>query len=292
DVEECAGNQVDEAVIGTVEVVSRHVHDETETIDAMAAQAAGDALRQADVGPGDVDLLVLGNWSERQFIPEIAPQVALRLGAVNALAFDVCGACTGFVHGTQIAASLLSAHHDWDTAVVVCSEHFSSRVRPGSKGELIVGDAAGAVVLRKGLDEPRGLIDSLLISDGESAGATGVLPPRGWIKSRPDLVGLGIKSHVETCRTLLERNGLTTDDIDWFVPHPGTTPMHEGVRDALGIAPEKFVTNFTVRANTGSASIPIVLSEYRDNGTFSPGDLVLASAVGSGWYYGGLLVRL
>ena len=291
-VDDCAGNPVDEAVIGAVEVLSRHVRDDDETIDMMAAEAVGDALRRADVDAADVNLLVLGNWSERMLVPEIAPQVAVRTGAVNALAFDVCGACTGFVHGTQIAASMLTAHRDWDTAVVVCSENFSRRVRPGSKGELIVGDAAGAVVLRKGVDGERGLIDSMLISDGESSGAVTVLPPRGWVKSRPELVGLGIDSHVDVCRRLLARNDLTIEDIDWFVPHPGTTPMHEGVRDALGIAPERFVTNFQTRANTGSASIPIVLSEYLDNGTFSAGDLVMASAVGSGWYYGGLLVRL
>lgn len=291
-VEETEGSSVDRQVIGSVDVLSRHVRDEDETVPMMAAEAVHAALRDAGVDASEVDLLVLGNWSERMLVPELAPQVAARVGARGALAFDVCGACTGFVHGTQTAASLLRAHRGWDTAVVVCSENFSRRVRPGSKGELIVGDAAGAVVLRKGAAAAGGLLDSLLLSDGDSCDAVTVLPPRGWVKSKPELVELGIASHVEVCRRLLDRNGLTVDDVAWFVPHPGTAPMHDGVREALGIVPERFVTNFRVRANTGSASVPIVLSEYVHEGTFSAGDLVLASAVGSGWFYGGLLVRL
>jgi len=287
-----AQNAVDRAVIGRIDVRSRHVHAEDETVAAMAVRAAREALERARVAAEEVDLLVLSSWSQRMLVPELGPQVAHGLGARRALAFDVCGACTGFIHGTQLAAALLLADEGLRTAVVVCSEEFSRRVRPGSKGELIVGDAAGAAVLGRRVPSPRGLIDSLMLSDGGSCDAVTVLPPRGWIKSKPHLVQLGIDSHVELCTRLLARNGLTMRDVDWFVPHPGTGPMHEGIRHGLDIPEEKFVTNFEVRANTGSASVPTVLSECTDEGRFRPGDLVLASAVGSGWFSGGLLVRL
>jgi 3-oxoacyl-[acyl-carrier-protein] synthase III len=287
-----AGNDVDRAVIGAIDVRSRHVHAEDESVEAMAVRAAGEAVERAGIEAEDVDLLILSSWSQRIFVPELGPQVAHGLGARRALAFDVCGACTGFVHGTQLAAALLRTHTAWKNAVVVCSETFSSRVRPGSKGELIVGDAAGAVVLGKGVGAPGGLIDTLMLNDGGASDAVTVLPPRGWVKSKPHLVQLGIDSHVESCTRLLERNALTMRDVDWFVPHPGTGPMHEGIRRALEIPEAKFVTNFEVRANTGSAAIPTVLSEGTGEGRFRPGDLVLASAVGSGWFFGGLLVRL
>jgi 3-oxoacyl-[acyl-carrier-protein] synthase-3 len=292
------GDRVDRAVIGSVEVRSRHVAADDETIDFMAARASAAALDRAGRESGEVDLLVLGNWSERQLVPEVAPQVALRLGASRALAFDVCGACTGFVHAVQIAAALLVANPSWRTAVVVCSEYFSRRVRPGSKGGLVVGDAAGAAVLEKrgrgerGAGDGRGLIDSVLYSAGESAEAVTVRPPLGWIKSKPELVELGIASNVTVADRLLARNGLKIDRIDWFVPHPGTGPIHGAVRERLGIAPERFITTFETRANTGSASIPTAVSEYLEKGVFHRGDLCLTPAVGSGWFYGGLLFEL
>jgi 3-oxoacyl-[acyl-carrier-protein] synthase III len=286
------GGAVDRAVLGDVRVRTRHVADEDETIDFMAAHAAAAALRQAGREPLEVDLVILSNWSERQLVPETAPQVSLRLGADRALSFDVCGACTGFVHGVQTAAALLAAHRAWRTAVVVCSEYFSRRVRPGSKGELVVGDAAGAVVLEKGDPRGPGLIDSVLFSSGKDAEAVTVRPPQGWIKSRRELVELGVSSNIAVARELLERNDLKIEQIDWFAPHPGTGPIHTALRERLGIEPERFVTNFETRANTGSASIPIVLSEYLEKGVFHRGDLCLTPAVGSGWFYGGLLFEL
>ena len=292
DLVDRAGSNVDDTVLGSIAVRSRHVAAEDETIEFMAGRAARSALDQAGREPGEVDLVVLGNWTQRQLVPELAPGVAQLLGATRALAFDVCGACTGFVHGVQIAAAMLATNPAWRVAVVVCSECFSRRVRPGSKGELVVGDAAGAVVLEKGAGAGRGLIDSVLISDPGQAETVTVRPPIGWIKSKPGLVELAIESNAEVSRQLLERNDLKISDVDWFVPHPGTGPIHDGVRARLGLDHDKLITNFEVRANTGSASIPIVLAEQMAGGTFRRGDLVLCPAVGSGWYYGGLLVEL
>lgn len=281
---------VDAAVIGRVDVRGRHVATDEEGPVELAAAAAAKALADAGTAPDDVDLVVMSNWSDRQFVPEWGPRVAEAIGLRNAFSFDVCGACTGFVHGTQTAAALLTATPHWSTAIVVSAERFSRRVRPGSKGEQIVGDAAGAVLVSKG--EPggvSGLRDSLMISDGARHDATTVLPPLGWIRSRKDLKDTAVASHTEVAVSLLKRAGLTMDDVDWVVPHPGTGALHRAVREALGIPPERFVTNYEEVGNTGSASIPIVLSEMRADGRLTEGHLVLAPTVGAGWFYGGLL---
>lgn len=287
-----AGNAVDAAVIGGIDVRARHVADEDETPQDMARRAARQALDDAGVEPGAVDLLIVSNWTDRQFVPEFGPVTAHLLGADRALAFDLCGACTGFVHGVQTAAALLAATPHWTTAVVSSVDRFSRRVRPGSKGELIVGDAAGAVVLAKTPGGEPGLLDTLLISDGEASDTVTVLPPQGWIKSKKTLVDVAVASHTEVAERMLARSGVKMADIDWVVPHPGTGPLHAAVRERLGIPEERFVTNFEERANTGSASIPIVLSEMAKDGRLRPGDLVLTPTVGSGWFYGGLLFHV
>lgn len=279
-----------------------HVAGEDETLEYMAVRAAAAALRNAGREAGELDLLVLANWTDRQWIPEIAPGVATALGAHGALAFDVCGACTGFVHGVQTAAALLTAHPGWRRAVVVAADRFSHRARPGTRGQLVFGDAAGAVVLEKGAPdglgrpggpgEPGGLLDSSLDCDSTRADAVAARPPEGWLRPKPELIELAVSSSLRVADTLLTRNDLKPADIDWLVPHPGNNAIHAGVRAGLDLGPEKFLTNFAERGNTGCASIPIALSEFSGAGVLKRGDLVLSTAVGSGWYYGGLLYRL
>jgi 3-oxoacyl-[acyl-carrier-protein] synthase III len=274
-------------------VRSLHVADEDESLEFMAVQAANSALASAGREAGELDLVVLANWTDRQWIPEIAPGVAAALGAHGALAFDVCGACTGFVHGVQTAASMLTAHPGWKRAVVVAADRFTRRARPGTRGQLVFGDAAGAVVLEKGDPaDPSGLIDSVLDCDAAEADTVAARPPEGFLRPKPELIDLAVRSSLKVADNLLTRNDLKTSDIDWLVPHPGNNAIHAGVRDGLDLEPARFLTNFAERGNTGCASIPIALSEFFEKGVVTSGDLVLSTAVGSGWYYGGLLYRL
>ncbi|WP_166350125.1 ketoacyl-ACP synthase III [Phytoactinopolyspora limicola] len=290
-------NPVDQAVIGRLGVKSRHIANEQETVDYMAVHAAHHALRSAGRAPEDIDLVIVTNWTERQWVPELGPTVASRLGASNALGFDLCGACTGFVHGVQTAAAMLIAMRSWHVAVITCSEQFSRRTRPGSKGELVAGDAAGAVVLeRHDLQDAghgaAGLIDSLLISDGESAQMIWARKPDGWITSRPEIVERAIDGNVRVVEEMLARNGLTIDDVDWVLPHPATDPIHHAVQEKVGIDQARFVVTIESRANTSSASIPVALSELLLSGRTRPGQLYLTPAIGSGFFEGALLFRL
>ncbi len=272
-------------------VRSLHRADEDETLEFMAAKAVESALAKAGREAGELDLVVVANWTDRQWIPELGPAVAARMGARQALSFDVCGACTGFVHGVQVAASMLVAHPGWRRAVVVAADRFTRRARVGTRGQLVFGDAAGAVVLERG--EPAefaGLQDSILGCDADEADT--VAARDGWLRPKPELIDLAVRSSVSVAERLLERNRIKVSDVDWLVPHPGNNAIHKGVRDALDLPVEKFVTNFAERGNTGCASIPIALSEYTESGLLGAGDLVLSTAVGSGWYFGGLVYRL
>ncbi|AJE85058.1 MULTISPECIES: ketoacyl-ACP synthase III [Streptomyces] len=271
-------------------VKSLHRADEEESVAYMAEQAARNALARAGREPGELDLVILANWTDRQWIPEIGPEVTARLGADRALAFDVCGACTGFVHGVQVAASMLAAQPTWKRAVVVAADRFTRRARPGTRGQLIFGDAAGAVVLERGEADREGLLQSTLACDASQADT--VAARDGWLRPRPELIELAIGSSLKVAGSLLDSGGIGVPDLDWLIPHPGNNAIHAGVKSGLTLPPEKFLTNFAERGNTGCASIPIALSEFSEANLVKPGDLVLSTAVGSGWYYGGLLFRV
>ncbi|WP_165987584.1 ketoacyl-ACP synthase III [Streptomyces sp. YIM 98790] len=289
--------EAERRVLGTGGVRTRHRAADHEDIAHMATEAARKALAAAGTDASEVDLLILSNWTDRWCAPEWGALVATRIGARRAMGFDICTGCAGFVHGVHTAAMYLTSPARYRTAVVVCSERFSRRVRPGSRGEQVVGDGAGAVVLRRtavpGGGAGRGLIDSVMHSDGELAGMTTVHPGNGWVRSRPELNEVAVTHVVGAARELMERNGLAPEDVDWVVPHAATEPFNQGFQSSLGIERHKILNNLADRGNTSSASIPTTVSEGLDNGTIRPGDLLLSVSLGGGvWCHGGLVYRI
>jgi 3-oxoacyl-[acyl-carrier-protein] synthase III len=273
-------------------VRSRHVADELETVPAMAVRAIHYSLWAAECAPAEIGLLVLANSTARRDFPELAPRIAFQLGAENALAFDVCGSCAGFVHGVQLAAALLHATPNLRRAVVVSSEVFSQRGRPGSRSALVVGDGAGAVVLGQQDGADAGLIDSVLHTNGGDADVCVLQEEDGMLRSRRRMVDLAQQTQQDAISELLDRNGLKLGDLDWVVPHPGTHVVHTGLRERLPAVADKVVTNFETAGNTASATIPTTLSQNIEIGRFRRGQLFLTPTAGAGWYGGGLLFQL
>lgn len=288
-VSEDALNSTDLAIMGAIDVASRHVSDPEENIVDLAIPAVRKALKDAELEVDEIDLMIMSNWTDRQFVPESAPLLAARLGIPKVFSFNVCGACTGFVHAIHTAAALMNANSALRHALIVSVDQFSRRVRPTSKGELIVGDGAGVVVMGRTESTSSNLIDSVMFSDGSKHELVTAQQPHGWIRSMKALKDHAVAAHVDVVEKLFAQNDLQMSDIDWVVPHPGTAALHTAIRHALSVCEEKFVTNFEKIGNTGSASIPLVLAEMKQDGRLQAGDLVLSTTVGSGWYYGGMV---
>lgn len=261
-----------------------------ETVVDMAVAAGRHALADAGMPAGEVSLLVLSNSTARWFLPDLAPQVADRLGAHQALSFDVGAACAGFVHAVQTAACHLRSGVA-ENALVVSAEQFSRLTRPGSPDQLVAGDAAGAVLLATGHSAGIGLLDLFLRSDGTQAAVAACTPPEPWIASQPHLFELAVESQLAVVDELLKRSRLTLDDLDWLIPHPGTSQVHTTIRDQLGIG-DRLLTNFETVGNTVSAPIPSTLSEHYHAGRIRRGHQILACTVGAGWYAGGMVFTL
>ncbi|WP_158882683.1 ketoacyl-ACP synthase III [Amycolatopsis anabasis] len=282
---------IEQQVLGVGGVRTRHRCADDQDLADLATEAVNHALSDAGIDGSEVDVLMLSNWTDRWCAPEWGALVATRVGAEHAMGFDLCGGCAGFVQGVHTAAMFLSSPAHYETAVVASAERFSRRVRPGSKGELVVSDGAGAAVLRR--TGTSGLIDSAFHSNGELSHMSTVHPGNGWVRSQPELNDVAVKHVLIAVKDLLARNDITPDDIDWVVPHSATEPFNQALRAELGIDPDKIVNNLATRGNLSSASIPTTLSEYVERGTLQRGDLVLSPSLGGGvWCYGGLLYRL
>ncbi|HEV8320336.1 MAG TPA: ketoacyl-ACP synthase III [Myxococcota bacterium] len=264
-----------------------------ESIPEMAAAAARQALARAGIAPGELDLVLLANWTQRRFIPEHAPRLQALLGAGRAFAFDLCTACAGFVYGVAVAHAFLQ-NPRFSRALVVASETTSRRGRPGSKSTLIFGDGAGAAVVERGAAGGARVLDYELATDGAHHGAMEI-DEHGWVRThlpQKELNALAARSFAEPAARLLARAGRTMDDVDWVVPHSGTAGIQATLIRALAVPAEKVLSNFATIGNVSSAAIPLALDEFVAAGRIRPGDTVLSPTTGTGWYAAALLLEM
>jgi 3-oxoacyl-[acyl-carrier-protein] synthase-3 len=281
--------RIEQSVVGEVlGVHSRHVADEDETVTMMAAHAARQAITNAGCDPAEIDLLIVSSWTDRDAVPEHAPRVALEIGASNALAFNVGGACIGFVHGVHTAASMLVAQ-GLRRAVVVAADRFTRRLAGLGWGNRLAGDGAGAIVIEMDGSAPGGLRDSLMMSFGEHADVATVSARSGWARSLPSISEVAASTAQRVVDILLPRNGLKLSDVDWVVTHPGSQKVLDALRRRFDIDSDRVLTNFAHRGSTAAATVPTAVSEYLRSGTLRHGDLLLTPSMGAGWFAGALL---
>ena len=273
-------------------VRERHWAQADETVEYMAVQAAQAVLTHATLDPASIELLILANWSQRRYIPDLAPKVAHQLGAHRAAAFDIGCACAGFIYGLGIADSMLRTGRI-TRALVVSSDTSTQRIRPGSRASFIFADAAAAMALQT--DAPGSiLIDYELRTDNSQNDLFNVTPdghPTCRIPQR-DLNAYAGRMLAQAITAVLDRNSLTLDDIAWIVPHSGTAGVQAMLTQALGVPTTKILTNFPTVGNVASSSIPVALHHFLTTGTINPGDLVVSASVGVGFFSAAALYRI
>ena len=278
--------------------------DETTASLAVAAGAA--AIKDADLTPGDIDLVVVATCTPEQPLPSTAAFVQDGLG-LSCGAFDLGAACSGFVYGLVVASGLLGQGRGggpMDHVLVVGAETLTRIVDPDDRSTCILfGDAAAAAVVSLG-DEGHGLLGWDLGCDG--AGAAFLEVRAGG--SRHPLTAAGIergdqyatmdgasvfrfavRAIVESGHRSMERAGVAAADIDWFVPHQANARIIDAAASRLGIPSERVVTNLERYGNTSAASIPLALDEGR--ASMRDGDLVLLSGFGAGMTWASAVLR-
>src|SRR5262249_10414388 len=260
-----------------VGILCRGWASDEESVLEMALRAARRALEEARSEPDALDFLVLANWPERRYVPDFAPRIQHELGAARAFSFDVCCACSGFVYGLSIAHAYLQ-NPRLKRGLVLASDRSTRLVRPRSRGTLVFGDGAAAAVLEHGEGSGWRILDYELRTDG---GFNGIMEvgPDGFLHShikQKRLNELAGRTMAEVSRSLLARNRLTLDDIDFIVPHSGTAGVQAMVARHLEVDPAKILTNLPQIGNVTTASIPVALRWFLDKGTLQPGHRLLS----------------
>jgi 3-oxoacyl-[acyl-carrier-protein] synthase-3 len=225
---------------------------------------------------------------------DLSPLVLQQLGRDRALGLDIKACyCTGFLRGLQVADGLL-ANANYRSVLVVATEQgsrFSIAESNRSSFCFIVGDAAGAVVLRRSPPRPRvGIVDYVGYTDVEKLSWVGIGADAASIIMLGSRAGQATQSMLIECGgELLRRNGLTPRDVSWFLPIQTHAGLLDAVRGELGFDAEKLLWLGDRRGFSGSASIPSCLSEQLASGRVRKGDLILSLAVGAGMNCAGAL---
>ncbi len=269
-------------------IKERRIAKEESLLD-MAHNASLQALTEAGIKPEDLDVIILATLTPDMGFPASACLLQARLGANRAYAFDISAACSGFLYGLEIASSMLSSGRA-KTVLLVGAEKLSQIVDWTDRATCVLfGDGAGAVVLSS---EGEGeLLASVMRSDG-SYWEILYAERCGYIRMKgKELFKLAVRAMAEVCEEVMQRAGVSTQDIDLIVPHQANIRIMQALAEKLNVPMERVYSNIHKYGNTSAASIPIALCEACKEGRLKRGDLVLLTAMGGGLTWGASLIR-
>ena len=294
----------DEWIVTRTGIHERHIAKAEEASSDMAINAARIAMADANVTPGDIDLIVVGTATGDLPFPSTACIVQDKIRAKNAAAFDVAAACSGFIYAVTIVHSMICSGKV-RRALVIGVETLSRIVDYQDRATCVLfGDGAGAVVLES-CDPGEGILATCIKSDGSYTDllyqpAGGSRRPlteerlknrENYIKMKGDgLFKYAVKAMVDAGETVLRDANMKTADIDFVIPHQANLRIIEGVRTRLRLPREKVIVNIDHIGNTSTASIPIALCEAKDKGLIKRGDTLLMVAFGGGLTWGAVLL--
>ena len=276
----------------------------------LATGAARQALADAGRSPADVDFIVFATITRDYAFPGCGSLLQERLGNPGAGALEVHNACSGFVYGLAMADAVVRAGQ-YRCVLVVGAEVQSTGLDLTNRGRdmaVLFGDGAGAVVVEPGGDDARGVLAWVLHSDGAHAKDLMCEAPTSLVPGRvtremiaegrhyPQMNGRQVFKHAtarfpEVILEVLGKCGQTLEEVKLIVPHQANQRIGDTVAERLGVPPQKVFQNIQRYGNTTAASIPIALTEARDQGLIGPGDLVVLAAFGGGFAWGAVALR-
>lgn len=275
----------------------------------MGTQASVRAIENAGISPEDIGLVISTTVTSDFLTPSMASVIQAKTGAVNAAAFDINAACTGFIYALDTARRFLETDSDMKYALVVANEALSRFIDFTDRSSCILfGDGAAAVVVEKS-DK---IYASHLASDGNGAGylcarSLDVAPEvrvdkdfdDGFTKNPIHKLYQNGKevykfaTHVlpKSFEIISEKINISKEDIDWFVPHQANLRIIETAAKKLGVSMDKFIVTLDHYGNTSSASIPLALCEAVEKGIIKRGQKLAMIGFGAGLTYGGIVLE-
>jgi 3-oxoacyl-[acyl-carrier-protein] synthase III len=298
----------DQWIMDRVGIRERHIAEPEMATSDMAIEAARCALALRGIEASELDTIIVCTVTPDMFFPSTACLVQNGLGARGAWGFDLIAACSGFVYGLTTGASLVAAGAR-RKVLVIGADTMSRIIDYTDRATCVLfGDGAGAMLIEPAEDGDGGcgFIDFIGEVDGSGgeflrmpAGGSRLPASHATVDQRLHYVHqegqqvfkYAVRKMYEMSRELLDRNGLTLDDLALLIPHQANKRIITAAADRLGIPPEKVVINIDRYGNTTAGTIPLATRDAICQGRLKKGDLVLFAAVGAGYTAGASLWR-
>lgn len=267
----------------------------------IAAKAAAAALKDAGVAPEELDIIILATSSPDYSFPNGASEVQAEIGAVNAVAFDISAACSGFIFGLNTMHGFLKAGL-YKTGLVIGADVMSKMTDWTDRGTCVLfGDGAGAAVVKA---EDRGIIHMVMGSDGRKSQVltceartsdnflTGKKPEIGYtFMDGQEVFKFAVKKVPECIRQLLKESDTDIGEIKYFVLHQANYRIFESIGKRLGVSMDRMPMNIDRYGNTSGGSIPLMLDEMNREGKINRGDKLVFAGFGAGLTWGATLIE-
>src|SRR3954470_21246497 len=288
----------DEWIVERTGIKERRIAAPEQALTDLALPAAREALQQAGADAKDVDLLVCATVTPDMMFPTSSALLADALGASQAAAYDLLAGCTGFMYALAQAYGMVAA--GLSHRALVIGGDVLSRILDWSDRSTVVlfGDGAGAVVLEP--VDRGGFLGFELGADGgggihlslPGSGSRKIEDATGFVSMNGrEVFKFATRVLVSSAEVLLERCGLTTADVDVYVPPQADVRIIEHATKRLGIPEDRVIVNVDRYGNTSSGSIPLALAEARGEGRLEEGGLVLMTGMGAGLTWGSSLIH-
>ncbi len=269
----------------------------------MGVEAVKGLLAKKNLQPSDIDLLICATVTPDHQFPATANIICDKIGAKDCWAFDINAACSGFLYALSTASQFIETGK-YKRVVVVGADKMSSIVDYTDRTTCVLfGDGSGAVLLEPSVDET-GIKDFILKSDGngrhflhQKAGGSVKPASHASVDAREHFVfqdgqpvfKAAVVSMADVSAEIMEKNGLTADDVAYLVPHQANLRIIDATARRMGVGPDKVMVNIERYGNTTSGTIPLCLWEWEKK--LKKGDNLILAAFGGGFTWGAVWVK-
>lgn len=285
-------------------ILERHIQKESgKGTSDMAVEAILPMLEKRGISALDLDVIICGTVTGDHVFPATANIIADKIGAKNAWGFDVSAACSGFLFSLETGARFIQSGQ-YKKVLVIGADKMSSIINYEDRNTCIIfGDGAGCVLLEPNY-EGFGLLDSQLHVDG--SGREFLIQPAGGSVQPPTAETVAQKLHyvhqegktvfkfavtnmANVSYEVMQRNGLTSQDVDWLVPHQANLRIIDATAERMGLDKEKVLINIHRYGNTTSGTLPLCLYDFEKQ--FKKGDNLIFSTFGGGFTWGAIYLK-
>ncbi|WP_454192908.1 beta-ketoacyl-ACP synthase 3 [Paenibacillus sp. Marseille-Q7038] len=280
----------------------RRIAGEHEYVSDLSCKAIEDMVKRYDIDVSDVDMILVATSTAEYTFPSAAARIQHYFNIPQTGTMDVSAACAGFVYGLQLADSLITSGM-YHKVLVVGAETLSKITDYTDRSTCILfGDGAGVVLVESSEDEPGflGSTSGTLGSGGIHLYKTALgeqmegqeLQKNGYlVQNGREVYKWAVRNVPEKTKELIRESGLTSSDIQWFVPHSANLRMIESICDKGPVPMERTLTSVEYRGNTSAASIPLAIQLALDEGRVKYDDIMLLFGFGGGLTYAGSIIR-